>query len=78
MEVEWEGVDWIHLAQGKGCWRVFVNTITKLRVPCMYLFILGRGAAFSPKHSEDFLIHCSPSCSSLSENTGSINLLGIS
>jgi hypothetical protein len=28
-----DGVDWIHLAQDRDCWRVLVNTVTKLLVP---------------------------------------------
>jgi hypothetical protein len=28
-----EGVDWMHLAQGRDLWRVVVNTATNLRVP---------------------------------------------
>jgi hypothetical protein len=32
-EVGWEGIDWIHLAQGRDRWRAVVNTVMKLRVP---------------------------------------------
>jgi hypothetical protein len=32
-EIEWEDVDWIHLAQGKDQWRVPMNTVMKLRFP---------------------------------------------
>jgi hypothetical protein len=32
-KIEWEGVDWIHLAQDRGQWRALVNTVMKLRVP---------------------------------------------
>jgi hypothetical protein len=32
-KIVWEGVDWIHLAQGKDQWRASVNTVTNLRVP---------------------------------------------
>jgi len=32
-ELEWEGVDWMHLAQDREEWRNLVNTVTKLRVP---------------------------------------------
>jgi hypothetical protein len=32
-EIGWEGVDWIHLAQGKDWWRAVVNTVMNLRVP---------------------------------------------
>jgi hypothetical protein len=28
-----EGVGWIHLAQDRGHWRAFVNTVMNLRVP---------------------------------------------
>jgi hypothetical protein len=31
-EIEWEVVDWIHLAQGRDQWRA-VNTVMNLRVP---------------------------------------------
>jgi hypothetical protein len=30
-ENEWEGVDWIHLAQDRDQWHVFVNTVLNLR-----------------------------------------------
>jgi len=29
----WEGVEWIHLAQGKAQWRDLVNPVMNLRVP---------------------------------------------
>jgi hypothetical protein len=32
-EIEWDGVDWIDLAQDKGKWRTLVNTAMYLRVP---------------------------------------------
>jgi hypothetical protein len=32
-EMEWEGVNWMHLAQARDQWQVLVNTIMKLRVP---------------------------------------------
>jgi hypothetical protein len=32
-EIEWGGMDWIHLAEGKGQWRTVVNTVMNLRVP---------------------------------------------
>jgi hypothetical protein len=32
-EVEWDGMHWIYLAQGKDQWRYFVNTVMNLRVP---------------------------------------------
>jgi hypothetical protein len=31
-EIEWEGVEWMHLAQDRDQWRAFVNTVMKLRV----------------------------------------------
>jgi hypothetical protein len=31
-ETEWEGVDWMHLAQGRDQWRALVNTVKSLRV----------------------------------------------
>jgi len=32
MEIEWEGVDWIHLAQDGDQWRGLVNTVMNFRV----------------------------------------------
>jgi len=32
-ETGWEGVDWMHLVQGRGQWRGLVNTVINLRVP---------------------------------------------
>jgi DNA-binding PadR family transcriptional regulator len=32
-EIEWGGMDWIHLAQDRDQWRALVNTVTNLRVP---------------------------------------------
>jgi len=32
-EVEWEGVDWMHLAQDRDQWRGVVNMVMNLRVP---------------------------------------------
>jgi len=32
-EVEWEGVNWIHLAQDRDQWRAVVNTVINLRGP---------------------------------------------
>jgi hypothetical protein len=32
-ETGWEGVDWMHVAQNRGKWRTFVNTVMNLRVP---------------------------------------------
>jgi hypothetical protein len=32
-EIEWEAVDWIHLAQERDHWWDFVNTVMNLRVP---------------------------------------------
>jgi len=31
-EIGWESVDWMHLDQDKGQWRVLVNTVMNLRV----------------------------------------------
>ena len=31
--MEWEGIDWIDLAQGKGRWRALVNAIMNVQVP---------------------------------------------
>jgi hypothetical protein len=32
-EIQWVGVDWIHLAQDRDQWRDLVNTVMKLRLP---------------------------------------------
>jgi hypothetical protein len=32
-EIEWDGVDWIELAQDRDEWRALVNTVMNLRVP---------------------------------------------
>jgi hypothetical protein len=32
-EIEWSGMDWIHLARVRYQWRALVNTVMKLRVP---------------------------------------------
>jgi hypothetical protein len=32
-EREWDGVDWIDLAQDREQWRALVNTVMNLRVP---------------------------------------------
>jgi hypothetical protein len=31
-ETEWEGVDWMHVADDNDQWRIFVSTIENLRV----------------------------------------------
>jgi hypothetical protein len=31
-EIGWRGVEWIHLAQDKGCWRAVVNAVMNHRV----------------------------------------------
>jgi hypothetical protein len=33
IEIGWFGIDWINLAQGRGEWRVPVNTVMYLGVP---------------------------------------------
>jgi hypothetical protein len=33
IEIEWDGIDWIDLAQDRDEWRAFVNTVMNLRVP---------------------------------------------
>jgi hypothetical protein len=32
-EIEWDGMDWIDLAQDRGQWRALVNTVMNIRVP---------------------------------------------
>jgi hypothetical protein len=32
-EIWWEGVDWIHLAQGRDQWRAVVNTVMNRQLP---------------------------------------------
>jgi hypothetical protein len=32
-EIEWDGMDWIDLAQDRDQWRTIVNTVMNLRVP---------------------------------------------
>jgi hypothetical protein len=32
-EIEWDGVDWIVLAQDRDQWRALMNTVMNLRVP---------------------------------------------
>jgi hypothetical protein len=32
-EIQWGGVDWIHLAQVRKQWRALVNTVMNFRVP---------------------------------------------
>jgi hypothetical protein len=32
-EIEWDGMDWIDLAQNRDQWRALVNTVMNLRVP---------------------------------------------
>jgi hypothetical protein len=32
-EIEWDGVDWIDMAQYRNKWRALVNTVLNLRVP---------------------------------------------
>jgi hypothetical protein len=31
--MEWDGMDWIDLAQDRDQWRVLVNTVMNIRVP---------------------------------------------
>jgi len=33
IDVRWEGVDWIHLAQDRDQWRTFVGTVMNHRFP---------------------------------------------
>jgi hypothetical protein len=33
MEIVWDGVDWIDMAQDKNQWRALVNTVLNLLVP---------------------------------------------
>jgi hypothetical protein len=32
-EIEWDGVEWIDMAQDSDQWRALVNTVLNLRVP---------------------------------------------
>jgi hypothetical protein len=32
-EIEWDGVDWIDMVQGRDHWRALLNTVLNLRVP---------------------------------------------
>jgi hypothetical protein len=32
-EIEWDGIDWIDLAQDRDQWRALMNTLMNLRVP---------------------------------------------
>jgi hypothetical protein len=32
-EIDWEGVDWVNVAQDRDQWRALVNTIVNLRFP---------------------------------------------
>jgi hypothetical protein len=32
-EIEWDGMDWIDLAQDRDHWRALMNTVMNLRVP---------------------------------------------
>jgi hypothetical protein len=32
-EIEWDGMDWIDLAEDRDQWRVVVNTVMNFRVP---------------------------------------------
>jgi hypothetical protein len=33
LEIRWEGVDWMHVAQDRDQWRAVVNMVMNLRVP---------------------------------------------
>jgi hypothetical protein len=32
-EIEWDGMDWIDLAQERDLWRILVNTVMNLCIP---------------------------------------------
>jgi len=32
-EIGWEGVNWIHMVQGRDQWRTLVNMTMELRIP---------------------------------------------
>jgi hypothetical protein len=33
VEIGWDGIDWIHLAEDRYWWRAFVNKVMNFRVP---------------------------------------------
>jgi hypothetical protein len=33
IEIGWDDMDWIYLAQNMGQWRALVNTVMNLRIP---------------------------------------------
>jgi hypothetical protein len=33
IEIRWDGVDWMNMAQDRDQWRALVNTVLNLRVP---------------------------------------------
>jgi hypothetical protein len=39
-EIGWDGVDWIHMAQGRDQCRAVVNTVLNIRVPLNFLEVL--------------------------------------
>jgi hypothetical protein len=50
-EIEWEGVDWIHLAQDRDQWWAPVNTVMNFRVP------LKAGNFLTVRFSRRTLLH---------------------
>jgi hypothetical protein len=41
MELEWEGVDWIHLDQDRDQWLALVNTVMNIWVPQKLGYLLA-------------------------------------
>jgi hypothetical protein len=46
-EIRWEGVDWMHLAQGRDQWRAVVNMVMDLRVSGWKFLDYVSGYSFS-------------------------------